>query len=39
VRSPRDLRAVPGERIGLMPNVLEMHLFDPERGSALARRP
>jgi multiple sugar transport system ATP-binding protein len=39
VRAPRDLIAKPGERIGLAVLPHALHLFDPQTGAALARRP
>ena len=39
VRAPRDLVAQPGERIGLAVAPQALHLFDPQTGAALARRP
>ena len=39
VRAPRDLSARPGERIGLAVAPQALHLFDPQTGAALARRP
>jgi multiple sugar transport system ATP-binding protein len=39
LRSPRDVTVAPGERIGLEPSPRAVHLFDPETGEALARRP
>jgi ABC-type sugar transport system ATPase subunit len=37
VRRPRDVRVEPGERIGLLPDPQEIHLFDPDTGTAFAR--
>jgi multiple sugar transport system ATP-binding protein len=39
VRAPRDLTAQPGERIGLRVPPDALHLFDPQTGAGLARRP
>jgi multiple sugar transport system ATP-binding protein len=37
IRAPRDLGLRPGERIGLAIDLQDLHLFDPQTGSALAR--
>jgi multiple sugar transport system ATP-binding protein len=37
LRAPRDLRATPGERIGLAAGSADLHLFEPETGAVLAR--
>ncbi|HVL70705.1 MAG TPA: TOBE domain-containing protein, partial [Beijerinckiaceae bacterium] len=37
LRAPRDLRAAPGERIGLAAAPADLHLFEPETGAVLAR--
>jgi multiple sugar transport system ATP-binding protein len=37
VRGGRELNATPGTRVGLRPDLQEIHLFDPQTGAALAR--
>jgi multiple sugar transport system ATP-binding protein len=39
IRTPRDARVEPGERVGLRPEPHAIHLFHPETGAALPRRP
>jgi multiple sugar transport system ATP-binding protein len=39
LRAPSDLRVEPGERVGLRLSPAEIHLFDPDTGAALPRRP
>ncbi len=39
LRAPSDLRVEPGERVALRLSPAELHLFDPDTGAALARRP